>query len=435
MKYKFLRRTAIAFVLGVLMLCSAGYAGNIDPDNDGSRYAWGENVGWINFGLSEEEGITVSDSAVTGYAWGENIGWLNLSPTNGGVFNDGEGNLRGYAWGENVGWINFAPTGGGVKIDPTTGAFSGKAWGENIGWITFAPKGKSVKTSWRGTVDNCPKQIDDGNPCTNDACDPSTGVVTHTPITDGTTCDDGSLCTENDVCTNGTCAGTLKLINDSNVCTTDACDPITGNITHIPVANGTTCDDGSLCTENDVCTNGTCAGTLKLIDDGNPCTTDACDLITGNITHIPVANGAACDDNNPATINDVCTNGTCAGTLKPNNFYGFFSPIDNPPNLNLANSGQTIPVKWRITDANGAPISDPASFRSLSSYTVSCDTYSGDVESALEEYSAGSSGLQYLGDGYWQFNWKTSKTYARQCRTMVLTLRDNSAHTSNFKFK
>ena len=42
-----------------------------------------------------------------------------------------------YAWGSNVGWINFAPTHGGVSIDPATGSFDGYAWGENIGWIHF----------------------------------------------------------------------------------------------------------------------------------------------------------------------------------------------------------------------------------------------------------------------------------------------------------
>jgi hypothetical protein len=133
-------------------------AENIDPDNDGSQYAWGENVGWINLEPSQGEGVTVTDSAITGKAWGENIGWINLSPATDGVLNDGAGNLSGYAWGENIGWISFSceNTGicnslnYGVTINPATGAFSGKAWGENIGWINFAPDGKPVKTSWRG---------------------------------------------------------------------------------------------------------------------------------------------------------------------------------------------------------------------------------------------------------------------------------------------
>jgi hypothetical protein len=119
--------------------------GNIDPNNDGSRYAYGENVGWINFAPTRGPGVVVSNTGLTGYAWGENIGWINLSPTGGGVINDGAGNLSGYAWGENIGWINF----NGVKINPSTGEFSGYAWGENIGWINFAPNGKPINTSWR----------------------------------------------------------------------------------------------------------------------------------------------------------------------------------------------------------------------------------------------------------------------------------------------
>ena len=140
MKNSFYKITfGVFFSVLLLLFCSTGYAGNIDPDFDDSRYAYGENAGWINLEPSLGSGVTVTDTAVEGYAWGENIGWINLSPANyGGVINDGAGNLSGYAWGENVGWINFAPTVSGVTIDPDTGVFSGYAWGENIGWINFA---------------------------------------------------------------------------------------------------------------------------------------------------------------------------------------------------------------------------------------------------------------------------------------------------------
>lgn len=146
-RFDFKLRVVISVM--VLLLCTTGYAGNIDPNNDGSKYAYGENVGWINFEPLLGNGVTVTDDAVAGYAWSENIGWINLSPVNGGVVNDGAGNLSGYAWGENVGWINFAPTGAGVSIDPSTGEFSGYAWGENVGWIAFAPNGGGVKTLWK----------------------------------------------------------------------------------------------------------------------------------------------------------------------------------------------------------------------------------------------------------------------------------------------
>ncbi|MBW2664316.1 MAG: hypothetical protein JRD93_20655 [Deltaproteobacteria bacterium] len=155
MKNRLFRKTVGAiFSVILLLFCSTGYAAeNIDPDNDGSQYAYGENVGWLNAEpLSDGgPGVEVTDSTLTGYIWGENIGWINLSPTNhGGVSNDGIGNLSGYAWGENVGWINFAPTnGGGVTID-VEGNFDGWAWGENIGWIHFQnlTVPYKVKTAW-----------------------------------------------------------------------------------------------------------------------------------------------------------------------------------------------------------------------------------------------------------------------------------------------
>ncbi len=116
-------------------------------------------------------------------------------------------------------------------------------------------------------------------------------------------------------------------------------------------------------------------------------------------------------------------------------FSGFFSPVDNLPIVNSAKAGQAIPVKWRLTDANGVAISDPTSFRDLGSYMINCGSLTGDPTDAIEEYAAGASGLQYDGDGYWQFNWKTPKTYAGQCRTMVLALGDGSKYKADFKFK
>ena len=146
---------------------SVDYAGNMDPDDNGSQYAWGENVGWINLQPAWGDGVTVTDSTVTGNIWGENIGWINLNPAFGGVINDGAGNLTGYAWGENVGWINFNPTTGGVTID-SNGIFSGYAWGENIGWINFSPIGGGPATSWRPDVDGdgyrSDVDCDDSNP-------------------------------------------------------------------------------------------------------------------------------------------------------------------------------------------------------------------------------------------------------------------------------
>jgi hypothetical protein len=149
--------------------------------------------------------------------------------------------------------------------------------------------------------------------------------------------------------------------------------------------------------------------------------------------------------------------GTCGGTLSGNNyttnpitadctvvasfdkyyFTGFFSPVDNTPLVNVAKAGQTIPVKWRITtiiNGNEVGYTNASSFTQLGSNPMSGENCSDGDPTPIEPYS-GSSGLQNLGNGYWQFNWKTPKSYAGQCREMTLTLDDGSIHKANFKFK
>jgi hypothetical protein len=114
-------------------------------------------------------------------------------------------------------------------------------------------------------------------------------------------------------------------------------------------------------------------------------------------------------------------------------FEGFFSPVDNLPIVNNANAGQTIPVKWRIT-LNGVPVSDPNSFVGLTSSQATCGSMADLPGDDIETYST-NSGLQYLGNGNWHFNWQTPKSYSGQCRVMTVTLNDGSTHDADFKFK
>jgi hypothetical protein len=92
-------------------------------------------------------------------------------------------------------------------------------------------------------------------------------------------------------------------------------------------------------------------------------------------------------------------------------------------------------VKWKILDSSGNPVSDPASFTSLTSIDVPCGTLVGAVD-AVETYATatGSAGLQYLGAGSWQYNWKTLTAYVGTCRQLKLTLADGITHIANFKF-
>jgi hypothetical protein len=64
----------VTLLMASLVLGSGtALGGNIDPDDDGSQYAWGENVGWLNFEPAEGPGVTITDTDVIGYVWAENI--------------------------------------------------------------------------------------------------------------------------------------------------------------------------------------------------------------------------------------------------------------------------------------------------------------------------------------------------------------------------
>lgn len=145
-------------------------------------------------------------------------------------------------------------------------------------------------------------------------------------------------------------------------------------------------------------------------------------------------------DTTGATEQIMCPTGYTseagASACKPEsvnyNFVGFASPVDNSM-MNVAKAGQTIPLKWRVTDANGVPVTGlSAADVTVSVTSLVCDL--GTTDDAVEEYASGSSGLQNLGDGYYQYNWKTPKSYKNSCKTMTLDIGDGMAHTATFKF-
>jgi hypothetical protein len=113
-------------------------------------------------------------------------------------------------------------------------------------------------------------------------------------------------------------------------------------------------------------------------------------------------------------------------------FSGFSAPVDAAPTLNVVKAGQTVPLKFRVTDSDGVPVSNLTDV-TVTAASLSCATgTSGDL---LEETAGGGSGLQNLGDGYYQFNWKTPKSYASSCKTLSLDLGDGAQHTALFQFR
>ena len=154
----------------------------------------------------------------------------------------------------------------------------------------------------------------DDNPCTDDPCDPITGVCSH--VNNTKPCDDGQPCTFGDQCEGGGCqAGTDPPCDDQNACTVDACDSGTGECSYVENP-GVDCEDGLPCTVDDFCEGMVCmAGGPKDCGDDNDCTEDYCVADNGECGHVN-ADGLACDDGEHCMVEDTCQNAECAGTPK-----------------------------------------------------------------------------------------------------------------------
>ena len=169
-------------------------------------------------------------------------------------------------------------------------------------------------------VANTPKDIDNGNPCDVEACDPATGVVSHTPIE----CESTAPCGESSSDQNtGDCVETPNdtLCEDENPCTDDECDLDLGGCAYF--YNSNPCSiDADLCVLDAMCDAGVCEPVEWTdSDDGNTCTTDGCDPLTGEPSNEPNV-GANCDDENKCTLSDICSeNGDCEGIYEDDGYF------------------------------------------------------------------------------------------------------------------
>ena len=156
---------------------------------------------------------------------------------------------------------------------------------------------------------------DDDDPCTQEACTQD-GVCASEVLT-GEPCDDDNACTAEDVCDQqGVCVGSVNVnCDDGNDCTTDACDQKSG-CAFVAVAEGTACEDGSKCTTGDACLEGICSpGLATECKDSSPddCATTQCNTASGLCDLIVKSPpGSPCKDGNPCTDGDTCdADGAC----------------------------------------------------------------------------------------------------------------------------
>jgi len=170
-----------------------------------------------------------------------------------------------------------------------------------------------------------PLDCDDSNVCTTDSCDPASGCQYENNTL---FCDDGDDCTMNDVCSNGDCSGE-PLDGDSDSYVSDACpggDDCDDGDSAVNPGAAEVCDDSidNDCDGDTDMDDSDCAGctTDADCDDSNPCTDDLCDAAN---TCQNTNNTASCDDGDACTMNDVCSNGVCAGEPLDADSDGFVS--------------------------------------------------------------------------------------------------------------
>ena len=86
------------------------------------------------------------------------------------------------------------------------------------------------------------------------------------------------------------------LITDNDPCTTDACEPMTGAITHLAISGCKPCALPADC------------------DDANECTSDTCPLPAATCVNTPVVISTVCNDADACTTGETCSVlGVCGG--------------------------------------------------------------------------------------------------------------------------
>jgi hypothetical protein len=130
-----------------------------------------------------------------------------------------------------------------------------------------------------------------------------------TPAPDLPPPDTGPACKPDHCLIGGECLANLAK-HPSNVCL--RCVAALDQNGWSPWDGGTdgqgSCDDGDPCSVNDQCSDGKCTGPGKVCDDANPCTDDKCDLAGGCTA---TANSDPCDDGSVCTGGDTCKGGLC----------------------------------------------------------------------------------------------------------------------------
>ena len=234
---------------------------------------------------------------------------------------------------------------------------------------------------------------DDGDPCTDDACE--AGACVHAPTSAPP--DDGVACTL-DACEGGvaTHLPVDEACDDQEPCTIDVCDPIDGCVhendpDHIP-------DDGIICTY-DACEGGAPAHAAQhgLCDDGKPCTADVCAPDAG--CQNPPDDTATCDDGT-CHQGECCVGGDCCPegmTILPGEPVCVGQWESSRPDATATTAGADE------AQATSRPGVLPWTFVDYAGASAACDAAGGRLceKAELRELCQGPLGSSYVyGDAY-----------------------------------
>lgn len=213
---------------------------------------------------------------------------------------------------------------------------------------------------------------DDGNACSTDACQPTTGgtpACVHTAKPD--------------------CCNTVGDCNDGKPCTLDLCPVSGGNCQHSAKVDccmtATDCDDGDSCTVDDCSGPGggckhqnTCCKTDAECKTADSCFTGSCSAGQCVFQSVCCQKDDDCDDFNPCT-KDACSAGKCAytastapGCCAPTVLSAPFDGSDDGFNITpMATGGGPTWYAKNVADSQGGTgvlaFGDPAA----STYTIS----------------------------------------------------------------
>ena len=149
---------------------------------------------------------------------------------------------------------------------------------------------------------------EDGNGCTVDTFDIETERCIH--VAESLPCNDFNACTTGDICVDALCLGAAVDCDDGDSCTDDACDPEAGCV-NVPTRR---CDDNNPCTR-DICEpDGGCSH--ENLSDGTPCDdaeqcTSADICFRGQCRGVDIPENSPCDDGDPCSFNERCIGGEC----------------------------------------------------------------------------------------------------------------------------